>query len=83
YRVSHTTAYKIRHAFLEGGREALSRGLKWREAPHDLEARVRALEAVVGDDGRIRRPAVRAANQPKRMPSEENGTAAQGRRASK
>ena len=85
YRVSHTTAYKIRNAFLEGGREALSRGLKWRENPHDLEARVRALEAVIADEGngRVRRPAVRAANLPTRMDDDGNGTAAQARRMSK
>ncbi len=26
YRVSHTTAYKLRNLFLEGGRRALARG---------------------------------------------------------
>jgi hypothetical protein len=42
YRVSHTTAYKIRNQFLEGGRRALGRG----DQRHNgsLEARVRALE---------------------------------------
>ena len=40
YRVSHTTAYKLRNQFLEGGRRALARG----EDGRDLEARVRALE---------------------------------------
>ncbi len=53
YRVSHTTAYKIRNMFLEGGRRALSRAE--RDNRHDLEARVRALEKRVGsDDGRER-----------------------------
>jgi len=46
YRVSHTTAYKIRNQFLEGGRRALS-GLLDRRATSDLEARVRALEELV------------------------------------
>jgi hypothetical protein len=41
YRVSHTTAYKLRNQFLEGGRRALSRG---EHDGRDLEARVRALE---------------------------------------
>ena len=41
YRVSHTTAYKLRNQFLEGGRRALSRG---EQESRDLEARVRALE---------------------------------------
>jgi hypothetical protein len=41
YRVSHTTAYKLRNLFLEGGRRALSRG---DQDARDLEARVRALE---------------------------------------
>jgi len=48
YRVSHTTAYKIRNAFLEGGRSALNGERKQRH-DLDLEARVRALEEVVGD----------------------------------
>jgi len=47
YRVSHTTAYKIRNTFLEGGRAALTSERKSRHA-QDLEARVSALEAVVG-----------------------------------
>ncbi|MBX3027558.1 helix-turn-helix domain-containing protein [bacterium] len=58
YRVSHTTAYKLRNQFLEGGRRALSRG---EHDGRDLEARVRALEERVaradGDaagDGRER-----------------------------
>lgn len=42
YRVSHTTAYKLRNLFLEGGRRALSRG-EYGDG-RDLEARVRALE---------------------------------------
>lgn len=41
YRVSHTTAYKLRNQFLEGGRRALSRG---EHESRNLEARVRALE---------------------------------------
>lgn len=42
YRVSHTTAYKLRNQFLEGGRRALSGG----DHKNDdgLEARVRAIE---------------------------------------
>jgi hypothetical protein len=50
YRVSHTTAYKIRNAFLEGGRAALSGDRKVRHA-RDLEARVSALEALLGNGG--------------------------------
>ena len=42
YRVSHTTAYKLRNLFLEGGRRALlgANG----STGTDLEGRVRALE---------------------------------------
>ena len=47
YRVSHTTAYKIRNTFLEGGRAALIGERKSRPA-QELEARVSALEAVLG-----------------------------------
>jgi hypothetical protein len=47
YRVSHTTAYKIRNQFLEGGRRALN-GLAERRSDSELEARVRALEDIVG-----------------------------------
>jgi hypothetical protein len=57
YRVSHTTAYKLRNQFLEGGRRALSRGE--RNDPYELEARVRALEAHVAGDGPVRRARVR------------------------
>jgi transposase-like protein len=46
YRVSHTTAYKIRNQFLEGGRRALG-GVPERRAASELEARVRALEDLV------------------------------------
>jgi len=46
YRVSHTTAYKIRNTFLEGGRAALGGDRRWRSTL-DLEARVSALEAAV------------------------------------
>ena len=48
YRVSHTTAYKIRNAFLEGGRAALG-GERRPRHNQDLEARVSALEALLGD----------------------------------
>ncbi len=47
YRVSHTTAYKIRNAFLEGGRSALSGGRERGRGARDLEARVSALETVL------------------------------------
>src|SRR5574337_1994910 len=43
YRVSHTTAYKIRNMFLEGGRAALIGERRSRPA-QDLEARVSVLE---------------------------------------
>jgi len=46
YRVSHTTAYKIRNAFLAGGRAALCSEREQRRA-QDLEARVEALEQMV------------------------------------
>jgi hypothetical protein len=47
YRVSHTTAYKIRNAFLEGGRAALRRGEHGNGNRRDLEARVSALERLL------------------------------------
>jgi hypothetical protein len=50
YRVSHTTAYKLRNMFLAGGRRALSRGE--RLDAEDLEARVRALEERLGCERR-------------------------------
>jgi hypothetical protein len=49
YRVSHTTAYKIRNQFLEGGRRAL--GLGERRGNGSLEARVRALEERLSNGG--------------------------------
>ena len=49
YRVSHTTAYKVRNTFLEGGRAALSREQPERRG-HDLEERVRALEHLLRDE---------------------------------
>ena len=59
YRVSHTTAYKLRNLFLAGGRRALSRGE--RLDAEDLEARVRALEVRLGCERRPReRAGVRA-----------------------
>lgn len=48
YRVSHTTAYKLRNLFLEGGRRALSRG---EQEARDLEARVRAIEERLEREG--------------------------------
>jgi transposase len=60
YRVSHTTAYKIRNQFLEGGRRALGLGGPRRNG--NLEARVRALEERLSSHGeseqanRTRRP---------------------------
>ncbi len=47
YRVSHTTAYKIRNVFLEGGKRALG-GVD--KEPGELEARVRALELRFGSE---------------------------------
>ena len=46
YRVSHTTAYKIRNTFLAGGRAALVGERKTRNV-QDLEARVTALEVLM------------------------------------
>jgi hypothetical protein len=56
YRVSHTTAYKLRNLFLEGGRRALGRHER---AEPDLEARVRAIEKVL-EVGVAAAPRVRA-----------------------
>ena len=46
YRVSHTTAYKVRNTFLEGGRAALA-GNRQDRRSHDLEQRVEALEEML------------------------------------
>jgi len=51
YRVSHTTAYKIRNLFLDGGRRALSGNAERRNGHADLEARVRALEEHLAGNG--------------------------------
>ena len=51
YRVSHTTAYKIRNAFLGGGRAALG-GDRRGAGAGGLEARVRAIEARLAEAGR-------------------------------
>jgi hypothetical protein len=56
YRVSHTTAYKIRNAFLAGGRAALGSERKQQEA-RSLEARVEALEQIVSETELPRRTA--------------------------
>ena len=50
YRVSHTTAYKVRNAFLEGGRAALMGEVQGRRTDN-LEQRVRALEVLLQDHG--------------------------------
>ena len=47
YHVSHTTAYKIRNAFLEGGRRALA-GARTREAVDPVVEE----ERPVGDEAR-------------------------------
>lgn len=51
YRVSHTTAYKVRNTFLEGGKAALLNDKdrhQGRRGDDGLEERVRALEEVLG-----------------------------------
>jgi hypothetical protein len=72
YRVSHTTAYKIRNTFLEGGRAAL-RGERKARQRDDLEARVSALESLFDiaseNDGRARGPLARL----KRAPLDDGG----------
>ena len=72
YRVSHTTAYKIRNLFLEGGRAALSSERRARHA-QDLEARVRALEEVVENNGAhaVRKPLSRLKAAPVVAPAED------------
>jgi len=61
YRVSHTTAYKIRNAFLEGGRAALSRERDHKQASN-LEARISALlRTMAFCDLRLTRDRVRVA----------------------
>ncbi len=62
YRVSHTTAYKVRNTFLEGGKAALLNDKDKqgrREEGNGLEERVRALEQVLSSEivDRTARPA--------------------------
>ncbi len=58
YRVSHTTAYKVRNTFLEGGKAALlnDRGQP-RRGGDALEERVRALENMVNTQMVVERQA--------------------------
>jgi hypothetical protein len=72
YRVSHTTAYKVRNAFLEGGRAALGSAPHDRRE-HDLEGRVRALEDRLLLD-ELSHP--RVARAPARINGKGNGTVA-------
>jgi hypothetical protein len=67
YRVSHTTAYKIRNQFLAGGRLALS-GATQRKHDADLEARMRALEELVGRElaSLVERRAAKRIGRPRR-----------------
>jgi transposase len=67
YRVSHTTAYKLRNLFLEGGRRALGR--RDRHDPRDLEARVRAIEERLGAGGRAHHTAPLRTDTPPRAVS--------------
>jgi len=61
YRVSHTTAYKVRNTFLEGGRSALlnDKEKQSRRENGGLEERVRAIEQLLQTDimAREARPA--------------------------
>lgn len=72
YRVSHTTAYKVRNTFLEGGRAALSREQPERRG-HDLEERVRAIEHLLQTD------ALRRDGRPPRAARPLHGNGAAGR----
>ena len=47
YQVSHTTAYNIRNAFLEGGRRALA------GEDRDTNDRLRHLEAIVAEHSQL------------------------------
>jgi hypothetical protein len=81
YRVSHTTAYKIRNAFLEGGRAALNGDRKQRHEL-DIEERLRVLEALVIDGlGSLDRKVVRRMKAP--GIDGRNADLMQARRASK
>ncbi len=61
YRVSHTTAYKVRNAFLEGGRAALL-GDARRRSQQSLEERVRAIEEALR--AHLVGPAARSSRRP-------------------
>jgi hypothetical protein len=72
YRVSHTTAYKVRNTFLEGGRAALGREQPDRRG-QDLEERVSALEHLLQPD------ALRRDGRPPRPARTLHGNGAAGR----
>ena len=77
YRVSHTTAYKVRNAFLDGGRAALMGEVQGRRTD-SLEQRVRALEALLQNRVLQKRPRpARAARTG--HPRQSNGQAARKR----
>ena len=83
YRVSHTTAYKIRNTFLEGGRAALIGERKVRYA-QDLEARVSALEMVIanGNGAHLPKPIARL-KRPEVVVADEGDDLGRERRAGK
>lgn len=70
YRVSHTTVYKLRNAFLEGGKRALG-GVD--KPAMDLEARIRALEQRVASDNGGARSAAAPARQAPRASGARRG----------
>jgi hypothetical protein len=82
YRVSHTTAYKIRNTFLEGGRAALSGERRLRDA-QELEARVSALEALIGNGGADGGPKPLPRLKGRTAPVDGTGRLLQERRAGK
>lgn len=75
YRVSHTTAYKIRKTFLDGGRTALE-AERQRRPKRDLEARVAALEDRVRDAGEPHRGNGNGDGRPHGSHTESNGAGA-------
>lgn len=75
YRVSHTTAYKVRNAFLEGGKAALlnDREKQPRRGEDALEERVRALEDMVNTQMVVERQARPARTARTSRAEDENG----------
>lgn len=67
YQVSHTTAYNIRNAFLEGGRRALA------GEDRDTNDRLRHLEAIVAEHAQLLEARVASRGSSSQIGPDESG----------